>query len=108
MTEQAANAIIRGPAAFLADGIEDIPTALANIAEYLLHLPLDSLKSLQEFIPGSTELDFIAVSTAVNTIMGALDTAGRMLQSAWQEFLDRAAGIVGADVMDFLGKLVNL
>ena len=108
LTEAVAKTLILGPAGSIMSGIDDIATAIHRVAQYLLTLPLETLQYLEEFIPGTTAEDFETVNKAVDTIMGALGQVELMLYSVWQSFLDLASGLTNADVMDFVGKLVNL
>lgn len=64
--------LINGGAPTLAQAFEDLPSFLVKLAEFLVTMPLDALKALRSFLPGTSADDFEDGPTAVNTIINAL------------------------------------
>lgn len=109
ITESFAKALIYGPATLLAEGWESIEAFLAQLGSYLGTLPLEALRILQAFIPGSVAGAFADVETAVSTILGALGTNLTMTWQAFQSWLTDVYNIIQTEVhqiMDIINNLV--
>lgn len=88
---------------------------IGALAQNLLKMPLDVLKTFQQFIPGATNADFIDVPTAVDKIidwftgLGKLVTEGAMnaLKAIIDQILAIFNGIIVDPIDDAIGALLS-
>lgn len=106
--------IIRGPGVSIPTSLSDIPSALANLADFLLTLPLEALQMMKDFIPGAEDSEFLDSATAVATIMAQL--AGAPIMASIEalakliEVLEKILKSLGldGDLPDFIDSIPGL